>query len=131
MHRIAITILLLCAPSVGDTVISMPAPATGIPAVTPVMSMVHQAMQQSSNARVGMQALDRYAHAKQAPYNVYNVGSSSGSYGTGWMADPWYGYPRPYWGYSWGWWGWPGCIIVDIDSHPVGGGCGLSASVSL
>jgi len=129
MHRIAIAILLLCGPSVADTVISMPPPAHASVPGSPVMSMVHKAMQQSANARVGTQALDRYTHAKQAPYNVYNVASGpSYGYGTGWDGDPWDDYPRPYWGYSWGWWGWPGCIIVNIDSHPVGGACGLTVA---
>ncbi len=128
MHRIAITILLLCAPSIADTVISLPAPASGARAGVPVMSMVHQAMQQSAHARVGMQALDRYANAKQAPYNVYHVqprGGTSSNLDWDFRPNYWFLYPRQIWGsYSgWGWWGWPGCVIWNVGSPPAGGAC--------
>ena len=129
MNRIVSIVLLLCAPALADTVISMPPPPSDSPAITPVMSMVNRAMQQSARAGAGLQALDRYTHARQVPYNVYSLDAAP-SYGFGrrWDAGIWYETPRPRWGYSWGWWGWTGCIIVNVDSHSSGAHCGAPVS---
>ena len=126
MNRIASIALLLCTPVTADTIISMPPPVSAPASATPVMTMVDRAMRQSARTRSGLLALDRYAHARQAPYQGYNV--DSGSYGAGWDWNDsfWYGVPGPRWGYSWGWWGWSGCIIVNVDAHSNGMHCGAS-----
>ena len=56
-----------------QTVITMPPPAKPAISASPVMTMVAQAMERASHSEAGMDALYRYAHARQVPYNVYHV----------------------------------------------------------
>lgn len=130
MHRAPLAILLLIAFAPGarvhaQTVISMPPPAEPATSASPVMTMVARAMERASHSEAGMDALYRYAHARQVPHSVYHV-QPRGGMGSNLDVNDWSLYPRRFWGSYWGWWGWPGCVIWSGDSPPANSPCRVS-----
>lgn len=128
MKRTSIAIMLItscviCSWSMSQTVISMPAPASPPSGESSVMIMVARAMDAAARAESGAEALYRYSHAKQTPYNVYHV-QPRGS-GLDWDFDVNHSYfsPRLFWGSYWGW-GWPGCVTWSVGSPPANSPCG-------
>ncbi|MDG2200177.1 MAG: hypothetical protein P8K80_03230 [Phycisphaerales bacterium] len=134
MLRASLAILLLIAFVPGarahaQTVISMPPPAQPAASASSVMTMVARAMERASHSKAGMDALYRYAHARQVPYNVYHVqprGGMGSNLDWDYDVNDWSLYPRRFWGSYWGWWGWPGCVIWSVDSPAANSPCRAS-----